>query len=116
MAKSITLTGKNPHDLDKKQWDWRSDNPGAVIRKADHLERQRLVGMSIADQVKSCPLRLIGYQGGSNTTIEQGSDLSPASAGLFFAAGGPLAPGGGGNHWVSPGVGLAPGGVPPSPP
>jgi hypothetical protein len=33
MTKTIVLTGKTPHDLDRKQWDWQSDNPKAVIRK-----------------------------------------------------------------------------------
>jgi hypothetical protein len=33
MTKTTVLTGMTPHDLDRKQWDWQSDNPRAFIRK-----------------------------------------------------------------------------------
>jgi len=38
-TKIVVITGMNKHDLDKKQWDWRSAHPKAVVLKV-HPDEQ----------------------------------------------------------------------------
>jgi len=51
MTTPITLTGKDKRDLDKQEWDWRSDNPRAIIRKVYPPQR------NLASQDDSPPPR-----------------------------------------------------------
>jgi hypothetical protein len=44
-ANTKTFTGKDSYDLDKQLWDWRSDNPLAVITKV-HSDEALLLEMA----------------------------------------------------------------------